>query len=142
MRPNGSSSLLASVGGKQCWARSILVPLKNESLLDLHEQAQQNQWKPAPAEYWDRWRNECALADQIVVNSAWSRDALLSEGVPAEKIRVVTCLLTKPTRESKSFQRHYPNAFTSERPLRVLFLGQINLRKGSRAVTRCRQTVG
>ena len=34
----------------------------------------------------------------------------------------------RPTAES--FERRYPAAFTTERPLRVLFLGQINLRKG------------
>lgn len=87
------------------------------------------EWEPAPSEYWDRWRNECALADRIVVNSVWTRDALLSEGVTAEKIRVLP-LAYEPTRESKSFRRSYPNAFTSGRPLRVLFLGQISLRKG------------
>jgi len=86
-------------------------------------------WKPAPAEYWEQWRNECALADRIVVNSAWSRDALLDDGVPAEKIRVLP-VAYETAGESKSFQRQYPNAFTSARPLRVLFLGQINLRKG------------
>ena len=86
-------------------------------------------WQPAPAEYWDRWRNECALADQIVVNSAWSRDALLDAGVAAEKIRVVPVAF-EPGRESRAFQRHYPKAFTSARPLRLLFLGQISLRKG------------
>ena len=46
-------------------------------------------WEPAPTDYWKRWRNECALADRIVVNSEWSRDALLSEGIQAEKIRVI-----------------------------------------------------
>lgn len=83
----------------------------------------------APPEYWRRWRNECELADQIVVNSRWSREALLSEGIAAEKIRVIP-LAFEPNPESESFQRSYPNAFTSERPLRVLFLGQINVRKG------------
>jgi glycosyltransferase involved in cell wall biosynthesis len=88
-------------------------------------------WKPAPAEYWEQWRNECALADQILVNSAWSRDALLGEGVRAEKIRVLP-VAYDASGEAKSFQRRYPISFTSERPLRVLFLGQINLRKGVR----------
>ncbi len=81
----------------------------------------------APKEYWDRWRTECELADQIVVNSSWSRDALLGEGVPAEKMRVVP--LAYETAE-RSFEREYPQTFDSERRLRVLFLGQINLRKG------------
>jgi len=33
-----------------------------------------DKWEPAPKEYWDSWRVECSLADQIVVNSAWSRE--------------------------------------------------------------------
>ena len=86
-------------------------------------------WSPAPADYWKNWRSECELADQIVVNSNWSRDALLSEGVAEEKIRVVP-LAFEPTSKTESFERGYPAAFTPERPLRVLFLGQINLRKG------------
>ena len=81
----------------------------------------------APEEYWDGWRRECELADQIVVNSSWSRDALLGEGVPALKIQVAPLAYETG---SRSFQRHYPRSFSSERPLRVLFLGQINLRKG------------
>ena len=86
-------------------------------------------WQPAPVEYWTNWRSECELADHIVVNSNWSRDALLSEGISEEKIRVVP-LAFEPTTKSESFERSYPASFTPERPLRVLFLGQINLRKG------------
>lgn len=86
-------------------------------------------WKSVPEEYWDSWRIECSLADQIVVNSAWSEDALLGEGIPAEKIRLIP-LAYEPLSDSSSFQRLYPRVFSSERPLRVLFLGQISLRKG------------
>lgn len=86
-------------------------------------------WEPAPAEYWDGWRTECALADNIVVNSAWSQQALLDEGIPAEKISVVP-LAYETADESRSFERRYPDTFTSVRPLRVLFLGQVTLRKG------------
>ena len=91
--------------------------------------AERNGWKPAPAEYWESWRTECDLADHIVVNSAWSQNALLSEGVPAEKIKVVP-LAYEAVGESSLFQREYPTVFSPARPLRVLFLGQINLRKG------------
>jgi glycosyltransferase involved in cell wall biosynthesis len=101
-------------------------PADERTLADLHEQFA-IKWDAAPKEYWDGWRRECELADQIVVNSSWSRDALLSEGVPAEKIRVVPVAFDT---EARSFQRHFPQSFSSERPLRVLFLGQINLRKG------------
>jgi glycosyltransferase involved in cell wall biosynthesis len=91
-------------------------------------------WQPAPAEYWDWWREECMLADRIVVNSEWSREGLVRGGVPSEKISVIPLVyepdvgsarLTEPR-----LQRKYPACFTQERPLRVLFLGLINLRKG------------
>lgn len=91
--------------------------------------AQRGHWQPAPPEYWQQWHQECALADCIVVNSLWSRDALVQESIPAKKIRVVP-LAFEPTPETESFLRYYPKAFSTERPLRVLFLGQINLRKG------------
>ena len=86
-------------------------------------------WEPAPQAYWDNWRDECSLADQIVVNSNWSRDALMSEGVPVEKIQVIP-LAYEASTDMKSFERRYPPVFSAARPLRVLFLGQINLRKG------------
>jgi glycosyltransferase involved in cell wall biosynthesis len=87
-------------------------------------------WQPAPAEYWARWRDEIALADRIVVHSPWSRDALLEEGVEAAKLLVVP-LAYQPPLEAASFERTYPERFSSDRPLRVLYLGQVNLRKGA-----------
>src|SRR5436305_3412479 len=91
-------------------------------------------WHPAPAEYWAFWREECKLADRIVVNSEWSREGLIRGGVPSEKISVIP-LAYEPGIGSGRFteprlQREYPDRFTFERPLRVLFLGLINLRKG------------
>lgn len=86
-------------------------------------------WQRAPAAYWSAWRRECALADRIVVNSAWSRDALVGEGIAAEKIRIVPLAYQRPA-ESANFIRRYPPSFSAARPLRVLFLGQVNLRKG------------
>src|SRR5262245_61804474 len=41
------------------------------------------EWQPAPAEYWVHWREECNLADRIVVNSEWSREGLVRQGVSA-----------------------------------------------------------
>jgi glycosyltransferase involved in cell wall biosynthesis len=70
------------------------------------------------------------LADHIVVNSEWSKRGLIEENIPAEKIFVVP-LAYEPPAEAKGFTRSYPKEFTSERPLRVLFLGQVNLRKGA-----------
>ena len=103
-------------------------PAEERIVAKLHN-GHRNGWQPAPTEYWKRWRRECELADQIVVNSTWSRDALINESVPGEKIRVIP-LAFEPDK-SLLFTRSYPTAFTSERPLRVLFLGQINLRKGA-----------
>ena len=93
-----------------------------------------NEWQPAPAEYWASWREECELADRIVVNSHWSRDSLICSGVPNEKLSVIP-LAYKPSdagdeNSEAGAARLYPDRFTSERPLRVLFLGQVNLRKG------------
>ena len=92
-------------------------------------------WQPAPPQYWEYWRKECDLADRIVVNSEWSREGLIRGGVPGEKISVVP-LAYEPQIDSERLteprlQRKYPERFTQERPLRVLFLGLINLRKGA-----------
>ena len=91
-------------------------------------------WQTAPAKYWDLWQEECKLADRILVNSEWSREGLVRGGVPAEKISIIPLAYETPgVRGQKSEVRHarlYPARFTGERPLRVLFLGLINLRKG------------
>jgi glycosyltransferase involved in cell wall biosynthesis len=97
----------------------------------LHHRANGNGWHPAPAEYWRKWRRECELADQIVVNSNWSREALVREGIPETKIRVIP-LAFEASQDAQTFQREYPAAFTAARPLKVLFLAQISLRKGAR----------
>jgi glycosyltransferase involved in cell wall biosynthesis len=80
------------------------------------------------ARYWERWRQECALAHQIIVNSEWSKTALKREGI-AEKVRVIP-LAYEPSAEAHAFQRTYPSEFTRRRPFRVLFLGQLDLGKG------------
>ena len=97
----------------------------------LHDAApgQGSSWERAPKTYWSEWRRECALADRIVVNSSWSRDALVGEGIPADKIRIVPLAYERPS-DALDFRRRYPTSFDRARPLRVLFLGQINLRKG------------
>ena len=91
-------------------------------------------WQPAPTEYWALWREECKLADRIVVNSEWSREALVRRGIPRDKISVIP--VAYEAREVRGQMseirraRSYPARFTQERPLRILFLGLINLRKG------------
>jgi glycosyltransferase involved in cell wall biosynthesis len=106
-------------------------PCEEEIVSKLHDAAagQGSSWERAPQTYWSEWRRECALADRIVVNSSWSRDALVSEGISSDKIRVVPLAYERP-RGSIDFRRRYPARFDRTRPLRVLFLGQVNLRKG------------
>lgn len=90
-------------------------------------------WQAAPPEYWDLWREECKLADRIVVNSEWSRAGLIKAGVIGEKLTVIPLAYEElgvgRCAESR-IQRSYPDHFTAKRPMRVLFLGLINLRKG------------
>ncbi len=90
--------------------------------------------QPAPPEYWNDWREECKLADRIVVNSEWSREGLIRGGVPREKLSVIPLAYQgeglRDYGRTRPLKRTYPPRFTQERPLRVLFLGQINLRKG------------
>jgi glycosyltransferase involved in cell wall biosynthesis len=88
-------------------------------------------WKRPPAQYWADWREECALADRIVVNSLWSQAALEEASIPASKIHVVPLAYEGPS-EAAGFRRQYPKAFTMSRRLRVLFLGSVCLGKGVR----------
>ncbi len=84
--------------------------------------------RPAPTEYWQRWREECGLADYIVVNSQWSFEALERAGIDPAKLHLVP--LAHELRALVSKPKHYPAAFTRELPLRVLFLGSAIVRKG------------
>ena len=91
-------------------------------------------WQPAPAEYWACWRHECDLADRIIVNSEWSREGLMRSGIPSEKLTLIPLAYeASEVGDHKSEIRQvrsYPARFTHDRPMRVLFLGQVNLRKG------------
>lgn len=92
-----------------------------------------SRWQPAPAEYWSQWREECALADAIVVNSDWSRGLLEKAGVRPNKLHVIPVAFDDTVRIG-GFQRYYPAEFTRSRPLKVLFLGAFVVRKGAAAV--------
>lgn len=87
------------------------------------------QWVPTPTEYWSLWREECNLADYIIVNSDWSLNCLREVNVPNHKIRLIP-LAYQSLGDQNLQPKSYPTRFTIDRPLRILFLGQINLRKG------------
>jgi glycosyltransferase involved in cell wall biosynthesis len=86
-------------------------------------------WERAPQIYWERWKEECVLADSIFVNSQWSKDGLIQYGIPQEKISIIPLPYTIQ-RKHVVFQRTYPTQFNTARPLRCLFLGTLALRKG------------
>ncbi|MGD1919963.1 MAG: glycosyltransferase family 4 protein [Pleurocapsa sp.] len=90
-------------------------------------------WQPAPPQYWQNWQEECFLAERIMVNSHWSKQALEKKGVAPEKIKIIPLAYNSPAKDS-NFIRHYPHEFSQARPLRVLFLGQVILRKGIAAI--------
>jgi glycosyltransferase involved in cell wall biosynthesis len=79
-----------------------------------------------PPGYWDRWREECELADRIVVNSPWSRDLLLREGIAASKLEIIPLALDATAISAASPSPPRDPAV----PLRFLFLGQAIVRKG------------
>jgi glycosyltransferase involved in cell wall biosynthesis len=85
-------------------------------------------WEPDlesfPEAYFDRVRAEWAAANLIVVNSEWSKQALVGDGVPPEKI-VIIPLAYEPEPGITARLRDNP-----DRPLHVLWIGQIILRKG------------
>ena len=85
-------------------------------------------WSRAPAPYWADWHEECKLADRIIVNSQWSRDALIRAGI--DNIKLVVIPLMYENKDIVDYSKHYPPAFTRERPLKVLFLGSLIIRKG------------
>ncbi len=82
-----------------------------------------------PDEYWQNWREECRLADGVIVNSEWSKDLLLTAGLPESKIYVVPLVHEKAPQSNHS-SPPLPQHFNKDRPLRVLFLGQVIVRKG------------
>jgi glycosyltransferase involved in cell wall biosynthesis len=79
-----------------------------------------------PHDYFVRREQEWALAHKVVVNSEFSRQALIQQGVPSEKLVVVPLCY-----EADAFVQ--PGEIANRKPaqpLRVLFLGQVILRKG------------
>lgn len=87
--------------------------------------------EPEPsADYWENWRSECRLADAIVVNSSWSKSALEAEGIPADRIHVVPLAFEGGPADRAPPPPRAARPFSPDRPLQVLFLGQIVVRKG------------
>jgi glycosyltransferase involved in cell wall biosynthesis len=100
-----------------------------------------------PAANFARNRHEWELADIIIVNSEWSREAIIAEGADPAKIEILPLayeasvekqpgkvtgqnLHRSRKAESREPQPSTSNSQLSSAPLRVLWLGQVNVRKG------------
>ena len=82
-----------------------------------------------PEQYFRRREQEWALADRVVVNSEFCRQALIGQGVPPEKLSIVPlCFEAADNGQQKDIEKE--NAPASIKKLRVLYLGQVILRKG------------
>jgi glycosyltransferase involved in cell wall biosynthesis len=77
-----------------------------------------------PATYFRRNRQEWEAADVIVVNSAWSKQALLSSGAPKNKLEVLPLAYEADIVEPPRRVNHDTGN------LRVLWLGTVCIRKG------------
>ncbi len=77
-----------------------------------------------PEAYYERHHQEWAAADIIIVNSQFSRQAIHKQGVPLEKLVVV------PLAYENETPANARDARIASAPLKVLWLGQIVLRKG------------
>ncbi|MFN8416224.1 MAG: glycosyltransferase [Cytophagaceae bacterium] len=133
------TSLNAFQAAKNMGAKTVLYqmdPAKGEEdyIAEVIQKGNhKTEWVKAPTSYWDRWRKECQLADTILVNSEWSKQGLVKEGVTADKIKIFS-LPIEIQSTHRQFERVYPALFTKERPLRLLFLGTLMIRKGIHVV--------
>jgi glycosyltransferase involved in cell wall biosynthesis len=120
--------------GRDCTTVLVQIdpgPAEEQIVAELHRVHPdiEPRWQPAPAAYWQQWREEIGHADHVVVHSEWSRAALAQAGVAQQKLTVIP-LAYEPPIAARTFTREYPARFTADRPLRALFLGQVTLRKG------------
>lgn len=84
-----------------------------------------------PAAYYERNRREWELADVIVVNSEWTREAIIAEGANPAKIEILPLAYEMEDGRLKIEDRKNPiSDLRSPSTLRVLWLGQVNIRKG------------
>jgi len=64
----------------------------------------------------------------IIVNSEWSRNALISEGVAADKIEILPLSYEGDPGCDEGITK--TSDLSSGKALQVLWLGQVNVRKG------------
>ncbi len=83
-----------------------------------------------------RVEREYELADRIRVSSQWAKDSMVSHGVPADKISVIPQPINTQ-RFKPPEQRNAP-----EGPLRICYVGSLDLRKGFVYLLQAMKAVG
>jgi glycosyltransferase involved in cell wall biosynthesis len=105
-----------------------LDPAKVDTDMIREEASRWEGWEAMPGEppaaYYDRLGREWDAAQMIVVNSQFSRRALIQQGAAEKKIVVVPLAYEVEHAETP------PRPPRRDKPLEVLWLGQIVLRKG------------
>lgn len=133
------TSLPAFQAAKKAGVRTVLYQMdpgkaEEDYIAEvIHQGNHVTEWEKAPVSYWDNWKKECETADTILVNSEWSKQGLIQQGISKDKIKVFS-LPIEISSAHRQFTRTYPRAFTSERPLKLLFLGTLMVRKGIHVV--------
>ncbi|WP_345689489.1 glycosyltransferase family 4 protein [Novipirellula caenicola] len=107
-------------------------PVEERIVAEEHDRYPQiaSSWNHAPKRYWDAWQQEMELADRIVVNSAWSRRCLVEEGIDERKISIIPLVYQPSNVHAHPVNQRTINSKMSNDTFNVLFLGQVNLRKG------------
>jgi glycosyltransferase involved in cell wall biosynthesis len=115
---------------RETGAKSIVCqmdPARTEVEMVREEEERWPGWAKRPVDVpggYFAWRQaEWACADLVMVNSRWSREALVQQGVDADKIVIVPLAYEASDPPPKRVR-------APDEELRVLFLGQVNLRKG------------
>lgn len=125
----GSREVLEHLAGTNCF--TIVDQIDPGPVHKDIVQAEMERWPGWAAEeivryapYEDRRRAEWELASTVVVNSEWSKEALIEQDVSPEKIHVV------PLAYESRTEPVVPDPVPNDRPLRVLWLGTVSVSKG------------
>jgi glycosyltransferase involved in cell wall biosynthesis len=139
--PSGAAAFLYSTGALETaqWLRNHQVPVVVDQLdpaqLDEEMMTIEAQRWPGwehrrgqiPVSYYQRLAEEWRLASRVLVNSQWSAQNLLNQGVDPAKI-VVVPLCYEPALQPAAIP--VTHATPRDPRLHVLWIGQIILRKG------------
>ena len=95
--------------------------------------------EPISDAYFDRIAQEWDIASIVLVNSRWSKEALVKQGVPTGKIIVAPLCIDVNPDWSEDLQGQ---KYDGSRPLRILWLGSVILRKGIQYLLQAARLLG